>query len=217
MFVVPDGKRQVNVGDTFGRLTIVGIPFYIDHKRQAAVARCECGEHSIAPTQSLRRGTKRSCGCLNSELSRQRATKHGLNGTPLHKMWKGMRVRCNYPSHDHYAQYGGRGICICEEWSDFAVFHSWAMTNGYEVGLEIDRIDSNGNYEPGNCRFQTRSQQMQNRRDTVKVTAFGESKSLSEWTSDGRCVVGRKCLEKRIRSSWNPELAITKEQRQCAR
>lgn len=213
MFVVPENRRAVNVGDTFGRLTVIGVPFFEKQGRQSVVAKCECGRHALSPVQSLRRGTKRSCGCLNSELSRQRATTHGQSNTPLHKLWKAMKVRCLYPSHEHYKDYGGRGITIFAAWFDFAVFYQWAMANGYEPGLEIDRKDPNGNYEPGNCQFKTRKQQMQNLRNTLKVTAFGETKSLTEWSEDDRCVVGRTCFEKRIRSGWNPETALTREAR----
>ena len=217
MFVVPVERRKVNAGDRFGRLVVVGTPFYMDGRKQAVVTKCDCGNHAIAPIQSIKRGSKRSCGCLNSELSRERATTHGQHNTPLHKLWKGMKVRCKYPSHDKYHLYGGRGIRVCEEWLDFAVFHAWAMVNGYEPGLEIDRVDSNGNYEPSNCRFQTRMQQMQNTRNTVMVTAFSETKSISDWASDERCIVGRVCLAKRIRSGWEAEKALITESRTCAR
>lgn len=213
MFVVPQERRKVHVGQRFDRLEVAGAAFYGVKYRQFVVLRCDCGSFTLGNVQDLCRGTKRSCGCLNSELARKRATKHGLNGTPLHKTWKGMKVRCLYPTHDHYESYGGRGIKICDEWMDFRNFHEWAMSIGWKPGLEIDRIDPNGNYEPSNCRFATRAEQMQNCRNTKQIEAFGETKTITEWAADTRCAVGRKCLNKRIRMGWDAETAITKEPR----
>ena len=89
--------------------------------------------------------------------------------------------RCYREKAHNYPLYGGRGIKVCEEWHSMDIFGDWAEKNGYKVGLTLDRIDSNGDYCPENCRWATRKQQANNRRNTVYVTIDGVTKTLSEW------------------------------------
>lgn len=96
----------------------------------------------------------------------ERSTKHGLMWHPLYNVWKNMRSRCNSDEASSFIYYGGRGISICYEWDDFGAFHDWALSAGWTPGLEIDRIDVNGNYQPENCRWVTREINCQNRRST---------------------------------------------------
>ena len=95
-----------------------------------------------------------------------RNTKHGLVRHPTYKAWKNMRARCSNPSATYFEHYGGRGISVCSEWSDFIAFYQWAISSGWKDGLQIDRVDVNGNYEPKNCRWVTSAQNNQNRRST---------------------------------------------------
>jgi hypothetical protein len=98
------------------------------------------------------------------EFMTQRATKHGGRYTRLYSIWTGMKKRCHYPRHKYFYNYGGRGISVCEMWrTSFAVFQEWALANGYQPTLTIDRINVNGNYEPSNCRWATRSEQERNK------------------------------------------------------
>jgi hypothetical protein len=91
-------------------------------------------------------------------------TRHGLSNHKLHNVWRNMKDRCSNPNRNAYPDYGGRGISVCEIWkSDFKSFFDWAMENGYQEGLELDRINNNGNYEPENCRWITHAENMQNR------------------------------------------------------
>lgn len=84
--------------------------------------------------------------------------KHGATGTRLFKIWQSMKERCYREKHKYFADYGGRGIAVCDDWRfDFSAFRDWAIKNGYQDGLTIDRIDPNGNYEPTNCQWLTRS------------------------------------------------------------
>lgn len=123
-----------------------------------------------------------------------------------------MRQRCHYKRHVHYANYGGRGIAVCAGWrGDYGAFLSWALANGYEAHLTIDRIDNDRGYEPSNCRWVSRLEQNQNIRPRiVMLEAFGEAKSIKEWSRDPRCRVGYKGLSKRLLAGEQAERAITR-------
>ena len=95
--------------------------------------------------------------------------KHGWKGTRLYNSWRGMKARCNNPNDTAYKHYGGRGITICEEWESFETFKDWALRNGYQETLTIERKDVNGNYEPDNCEWVSVRNQHYNTRDTIKV------------------------------------------------
>ena len=113
-------------------------------------------------------------------------TKHGMAGSKLYRVYCSMRERCEKPSNSEYHRYGGRGISVCAEWkNNKTAFFEWAMKNGYKEGLQIDRINNDGNYEPSNCRWATRKEQANNRRIRVdvKIISFdGESHTLTEWS-----------------------------------
>lgn len=130
---------------------------------------------------------------------------HGLSDTPIYSVWLAMRRRCRLSTSTNYERYGGRGIRVCDEWaSSFEAFHAWASGNGYEPGLEIDRIDNDGHYEPSNCRWVTRKVNGQNKRSNIILTAFGEQKSVAAWSDDPRCAVGYMTLYNRHRSNlWD--------------
>ena len=114
-------------------------------------------------------------------VNRTRRT-HGLDSHPLCAVWRGMKHRCNSVVSPAYYNYGGRGITVCKEWQDDPTeFIKWAEQNGWRLGLEIDRIDNNGNYSPGNCRFVTRFNSAQNKRTTSTVTHNGKTLSISLW------------------------------------
>ena len=99
----------------------------------------------------------------------------------LYGIWKTMIHRCEDKKREKYPAYGGRGIKVCDEWHDVTNFVFWAMFNGYKDGLQIDRIDNNGNYCPENCRWVTAKQNTRNRRNTVYLTINSETKSVAEW------------------------------------
>lgn len=144
-----------------------------------------CGGSTVVTTGSLRSGNTKSCGCLRKEMLVKRQTVHGMAKSqerhPLYIVWASMKSRCYNPNEPSYKNYGGRGIKMCDEWMDFVPFMKWALNNGYREGLEIDRIDNNGNYEPGNCRFVTRSENQLNKRNNRCITIDGVTKTVSEW------------------------------------
>lgn len=172
---------------TFGRLTVIGIT-RIDG-RLYRVCMCECGATTYARITDLTRGNKKSCGCLNREKSAQRASErnrvHGFTGTKEHEAWMSMWKRCTDPNHAAYANYGGRGITICERWRSFAPFYE--DMGCAAPGLSLDRIESDGNYEPGNCRWISMQLQGVNTRN-VKLSALEailiRQISLRGWARD---------------------------------
>jgi hypothetical protein len=209
------------IGSVFGRLTTLGPCFMLPRETQPSnyqqwvVAGCECGSVRCYRVAALRRGHTTSCGCFMREVSGTINLVHGKcrhnePRHPLHGVWCGMIRRCENTTDQAYPDYGGRGISICPEWrEDFMAFYNWAMANGWEHGLEIDRYPNNdGNYEPTNCRIATRSMQLRNTRKNRKIEAFGEVKLLCEWLEDPRCIVNESTLRVRLKLGWEPERAI---------
>lgn len=108
--------------------------------------------------------------------------KHGLNRHKLHGVHNQMISRCYNPNHTRYKDYGGRGITICDEWrQNFLSFYNWAINNGWCLGLEIDRENNEGNYEPSNCRLVTRTINQRNKRSCIIIEYKGKSQTLAEW------------------------------------
>lgn len=120
----------------------------------------------------------------NTKGKRNGMYKHGLSKTRIHKIWDGMKYRCNCPSNPHYKDWGGRGIKICKEWDDFITFYEWAMANGYDDTLTIERIDNDGDYCPENCKWIKRGDQAKNRRVCIFLTHDGVTKSLVDWANE---------------------------------
>lgn len=127
---------------------------------------------------------------------------HGKSNTRLYGIYRGMWRRCYNKNHEHYNQYGGRGITICDEWlHDFMNFYKWAINNGYDDNLTIDRIDNNKGYSPNNCRWVNQKIQVRNRKNTVKINYNGVTKPLSCWAEDLNVPLSR--LQNRYYRKWN--------------
>lgn len=134
---------------------------------------------------------------------------HGMSHTRLHDIWTHMIQRCGNQNNAAYKDYGGRGICVCEEWLEFVAFAKWATTNGYSEELTIDRIDNDKGYSPDNCRWTTQLVQSNNTRKNLFVTAFGETRTIKQWSRDPRCKVKYEGLRVRIKKfGWDAERAI---------
>jgi hypothetical protein len=202
-------EAEISVGDRFERLVVIELGHHNSDGRKAAKCRCLCGKERIVILKHLRSGNTKSCGCLQRDKAGKRWRTHGMTGSRLHVVWKGMRGRCERPTFKAYRNYGGRGIKVCREWHTFRNFYDWAMANGYRQGLTIERIDNDGNYEPDNCRWATRKEQIKNRRNTKFLTAFGETKPMTEWVDDPRCVVDYHVLKLRLRYKYPAEIAMT--------
>lgn len=109
-------------------------------------------------------------------------TKHGRSGTRLYNIWKGMRSRCNNVNSKDYPMYGGRGIRVCPEWDWFPNFEDWAMANGYDDTLSIERLDVSRDYCPENCTWIPMNRQSRNRSNVIHITYKGVTHSLAEWS-----------------------------------
>ena len=136
------------------------------HKLRYGLYKCGfCGTEFKTGSQDVKRGHTKSCGCYQKRRVSETHKTHGKRHTRLYKIWINMKKRTLNSKNKHYINYGGRGITICDEWkNDFMSFYNWAMENGYSDELSIDRIDNDGNYEPNNCRWTTRTIQNRNQR-----------------------------------------------------
>ena len=138
---------------------------------------CDCGNTRIVQGNNLKSGTSSSCGC--------RKIKHGQKGTRLYDIWRGMKGRCYKPNHKYYARYGGRGITVCEEWKNSSkAFFEWAMANGYEEHLTLDRIDNDKGYYPDNCQWSTKTEQNNNRCSNTIIEINGKTQTLAQWATE---------------------------------
>jgi hypothetical protein len=152
-------------------------------------------------------GKSISCGCFRNETLSKRRTKHGLSKSRIFKIWGGMKKRCYNPNAINYDRYGGRGIIVCSEWrTSFESFRDWALLNGYTDSLSIDRIDPNGNYEPGNCRWTTLNVQCRNTRQNHMVTIGTETKCLTDWAHEAG--ITYETAFKRLKRGWSVEEAV---------
>lgn len=173
------------IGQKYGRLTIEG--FHHTGREWLWVCRCDCGKEKIAKPSEVRNKKVRSCGCYHDEVCKEKATKFRnsvLDNKRLYSIYNWMKRRCYNKTEPRYADYGGRGISISEEWlnaeNGFDNFVEWSMKNGYTEEMTIDRIDVNGNYEPSNCRWITNKEQQLNKRTTLWVIYNGEKIQLKK-------------------------------------
>lgn len=205
------GKVIDLTGQRFERLTVI-------ERRGRRGSRalwlcvCDCGNEITIDSNSLRTGNTRSCGCIRKEHSKRigSANKmHGMFGTRLYMIWADIKRRCTNPNCDTYHYYGGRGITVCEDWkNNFQTFYDWAIAAGYRDDLTIDRIDTNGDYCPDNCKWSTWEEQENNRRNNRLVTYDGKTQTISQWAREYN--IPYITLIKRLNSpDWNIEKALT--------
>ena len=172
------------VGKRYGRLVVVEKAESLNgHTRWKC--KCDCGNECIVHGTSLKTGNTRSCGCYKTENARKLYSTVRQNDKRLYAVWNGIKQRCLNKNSTSYHNYGGRGIKIDSDWANhYEAFYKWAISAGYKEGMEIDRIDNDGDYCPSNCRFVNKEEQANNKRNVKLYTIDGSSKSLSQWCKE---------------------------------
>jgi hypothetical protein len=204
------------IGKRFANLVVLSIDHIDKWDTAHYLCQCDCGKTTIVGGNKLKIGHTRSCGCLKKEAARKNSmaavkvtTTHRASHSHLYGVWKQMRARCYHKPTRFYNNYGGRGITVCDDWRyNFEAFRDWAIETGYKdgVGLSIDRIDANGNYEPSNCRWATRTEQQRNLRNNHLIEIGGEIKCISEWAEIYNIKPGT--IRTRLRKGWDAAKAV---------
>lgn len=171
-------------------------------------SRCDCGYESVQTLNTLVHYL-RCLACWNAMQPGRPNVKnrtHGRTKTPAHRVWANMNQRCGNPNNVGYRLYGGRGIRVCDRWREsFAAFLE-DMGERPSLGHSLDRIDVNGNYEPENCRWATRIEQMRNKRTNARITIGGVTKCIAEWALESP--VTDSAIVHRLEDGWSPAEAV---------
>lgn len=193
-------------GMRFGRLVALKLAPKKGKDRMWECA-CDCGSIAIIRGASLSKGATKSCGCYRKEVTTKRNTTHGSSKSHLYSTWCDMKRRCVNPSNKRWGQYGGRGISVCDRWNHS--FENFVEDMGYPPfeKAQLDRIDNNGNYEPGNTRWVTQLQNIRNRSITVKATHNGETLPISVWAE--RAGISYPSIRNRLRRGWSLDRILT--------
>lgn len=204
------GVGLINLeGKRFGRWTVLSRS-QRSTKNMSAYWNCvcDCGTKRAVPSEGLRSGRSQSCGCRHKEIVGRNSTRHGDARTLTYVTWQAIKARCYSPCQPRYPQYGGRGITMCDRWrNDYSAFLQ-------DMGLRpsgaysIDRIDTNGNYEPGNCRWATRREQARNKRDTRFVEYRGIIMRLIDVYEQFGSEIKYCTFAARLAHGWPIEVAL---------
>lgn len=203
-------------GQRFGLLTVDSLARCSGYRTIWNVV-CDCGHRKTARQDHLVSGRTKSCGCLVGYVSSALHITHGRSRTTEYSTWASMKQRCLDPNRDAYAGYGGRGIRVCDRWiSSFEAFLA-DMGEKPSRRYSIERIDNDGNYEPGNCRWATKTEQARNRRPARfdgrdhplarLITVGGVTDSLAGWAK--RVGLTRRAIAHRLKKGWSEERAVT--------
>ncbi len=180
--------QQSLFGEQFGRWKVKGT----GEKESHLLCECSCGTVKEVYKASLVKGKSKSCGCAFK--------KHGETKTRLFRIWSRMKERCYNRNHQAYPSYGGRGITVCEEWSSSFLSFKECVGEPPTTKHQIDRIDNNSGYMPGNVRWATPKQQGNNRRTNIVLAYKGESRTVSQWAE--AIGVKRATLYSRVNKGW---------------
>jgi hypothetical protein len=181
-------------GKRYGRAIALHFSHSTRHKKAVWKCICDCGKEFEVIASSLTSGRTNSCGCLKREVEVVANLIHGLSDSPEYRAWSGIIQRGRGSQHPE--EYFNRGIRVSERWKDFSHFYE-DMGPRPGPGYTIDRIDNDGNYEPGNCRWATKTEQAQNRRSTVNIDIMGQRKCKTQWARDLK--VSRSQIDYRLK------------------
>lgn len=197
-------------GQRFGRLTVIRLGEKIKGSKLSQwVCRCDCGIEKTVQGGHLQQGHTLSCGCYARQRTSEARKTHGESRhghSPEYTVWLSMKARCLYKSMDSYYLYGGRGITVCKRWMNS--FENFLADMGRRPSMEhsIERLDGNKNYEPGNCKWATRIEQANNKRNNRKITFDGVTMNLFQWARK----VGLSPVRLHARlKTWSVERALT--------
>lgn len=194
-------------GQKFGRLTAVRYIGKSKGKQTMWECLCDCGNTVNVQQQNLKNGHTKSCGCYNIDCIMERQRTHGETRTRIYRIWHDMNYRCSSPKHRSYPLYGGKGVKVCDAWRDYETFRDWAFQNGYEDGLSIDRIDSEKDYCPENCRWATDTEQANNTNRNRYYTIDGVTDTLANLCR--KYNMPYATISSRLRDGWDIVDALT--------
>lgn len=220
---MPSGRVAYDLtGQKFGKLTALSLAERSKSGNIRWLCQCDCGKMVVVHGSSLRKGSTKSCGCLQKQRCSEVNTRHGGSNSRLYNEWASMKARCNNKNNKRYHRYGGRGIIVCEEWSNnFEAFRDWALSNGYDENAPfgqctIERIDVNGNYDPANCRWANMKEQQNNKQGNRFITYNGKTQTVKQWAEE--LGIDYHCLYTRlIEREWPIEKAFTRPTRKKPR
>jgi hypothetical protein len=206
---MPSGRFAQDItGQQFNYWTVSGRAGTMEGKAKKALwhCACKCGTERILTGGDLRNGHSKSCGCYQKEVASKVNSTHGMGRSKEYAAWSAMMTRCTNSNAVNYADYGGRGIKVCDRWKAFENFYA---DMGDANGLTLDRVDVNGDYEPNNCRWATRKEQGNNKRNNVVIEFSGERMTAMQWSE--RTGIGEGTIRKRIRLGWPVERVLTEK------
>jgi len=172
------------------------------------LCRCECGTERVVMRTTLTKGGSQSCGCRVKEVLAAKQYRHGWSGQPTHNIWLTMRQRCHNPNSRSYAQYGARGIYVCDRWRES--FEAFLADMGPQPSPDhsIDRIDCDGPYSPQNCRWATKKTQANNCRRNRVLAYGGKTQTVAQWADE--LGVSPFTLYQRLSHGWSTEETLTR-------
>ena len=196
------------IGKRFGKLVVLCICDQRQSGHIVAHCICDCGNEKDVMISSLRNGRTKSCGCFRREYVIGKNTTHGMSNTRIYSIWCDMHKRCEKPSNKRYENYGGRGITVCSDWQTFQPFYDWAIHNGYNPALSIDRIDVNEGYSPNNCRWATSEMQQNNTTRNKVIEFMGRSMTQAQWARETG--ISQSAIKDRLtKLNWSVEKTLT--------
>ena len=197
-------RTPMPIGQKYGRLLVLEC---VNHDKERGAyyfkCLCDCGDTSVVREDCLKTGNTKSCGCYYRETRGVNKT-HGMWNTRTYKIWSGMKARCTSEDKKHHL-YAGKGVKVCDRWLQFVNFLE--DMGECQEGLTIDRIDGNGDYCPGNCRWATPKEQANNSAANHIVNYLGESLNIGQWAE--RMGIKANTLVYRIKRGWPVDKALT--------
>lgn len=207
MVRIKESSQGVQIGNWYGSREVLGPPFSSGSASWRAVVRCKCGRISAAWCHQLANMGVESCNGCTKRI-------HGKSKTAIYSIYKGIISRCYSPKNKRYDRYGERGIKVCKAWLEsFEVFETWANQHGYAPGLQIGRKNNDLGYCPDNCEWVTQIENANNKSNNRMLQAFGETKTMAQWSRDDRCKVSYHLLVNRLVYGWDTVRAMSTPKR----